>query len=82
MNYQSIISTVGDDYVATITLNRPDQLNTFNTSLALELDQALRELDTEPHVGLSLSRGPVKSFAPVSMSVKLQARPRRICVIG
>ena len=48
MNYKNIIVEIGDDYVAEITLNRPDNLNTFNIPLAVELSQALREIDFVP----------------------------------
>jgi enoyl-CoA hydratase/carnithine racemase len=45
MSYENLLTEIGDDFVADITLNRPDQLNTFNTPLAGELVQALEELD-------------------------------------
>ena len=39
MDYKSVI-VEQKDYLGTITLNRPDQLNTFNPPLAKELNQA------------------------------------------
>ena len=37
MTYENLIVEIGDDFVGEITLNRPEQLNTFNTPLAGEL---------------------------------------------
>ena len=34
MTYENLIVDIGDDFVGEITLNRPEQLNTFNTPLA------------------------------------------------
>ena len=62
MNYQNVIVTIGDDFVAEITLNRPDQLNTFNTPMALELDQALHDLDKEKTVRVIVIKGAGKAF--------------------
>ena len=44
MQYENIIVEIGEDFVASITLNRPQQFNTFSTPLAIELDQALKDM--------------------------------------
>jgi len=51
MTYESITVQVGDDYVCEITLNRPEQLNTFTIGLAKELDQALWEAESNTRCG-------------------------------
>lgn len=48
---------IGDDHVAELTLNRPAQLNTFNTALAWELEQALLELDERQQVRVIILKG-------------------------
>jgi enoyl-CoA hydratase/carnithine racemase len=60
MAYESII--VETDKVATITLNRPQSLNTFNESLAAQLDSALHELDAAPSVRVIIIKGAGKVF--------------------
>ena len=62
MRYESIIVETGDDFVAEITLNRPNNLNTFNFSLATELSQALHELDSDPKVRVIIIKGAGKAF--------------------
>ena len=62
MSYKSIIVESGDDLVAEITLNRPNNLNTFNFSLATELGQALSELDSDPKVRVIIIKGAGKAF--------------------
>ncbi len=51
-----------EEYVGIITLNRPEQLNTFNTTLAVELYDALITLDNSPDVRVLLIRGAGKAF--------------------
>lgn len=63
MDYESIIVEIGDDFVAGITLNRPGSLNTFNVPLAKELDQALKELDSEDRVRVIIINGAGKAFS-------------------
>ena len=50
MTYENLIVEIGADFVGEITLNRPEQLNTFTTSLAGELVQAFKELDAQTTV--------------------------------
>lgn len=62
MNYEHVMIEIGNDFVAEITLNRPEQLNTFNTRLAIELDQALNELESETQVRVIILKGAGKAF--------------------
>ena len=62
MNDQTLMVTIGDDFVGEITLNRPDYLNTFNSSMALALDKALHDLDKEPRVRVIIIKGAGKAF--------------------
>jgi enoyl-CoA hydratase/carnithine racemase len=62
MAYDCLIVEINDRFVGSITLNRPDQLNTFNTPLAGELYEALMALDQDPKVRVVLIRGAGKAF--------------------
>jgi enoyl-CoA hydratase/carnithine racemase len=62
MSYENIIVEIGEDFVAGITLNRPGSLNTFNISLAKELNQALWELDAEEKARVIILKGSGKAF--------------------
>lgn len=62
MDFEQVIVEIGDKYVATITLNRPDQLNTFSSQMAAELYQALLALDGDPAVRVVLIKGAGKAF--------------------
>ena len=62
MNYEHLIIEIGDDSVAEITLNRPAQLNTFNTPLATELAHVLNELDSESRARVIILKGAGKAF--------------------
>ena len=49
MSNEEVIFEVGDDHVATITLNRPDKMNSFNESTAqrvAEIWQTIRDTDS------------------------------------
>jgi enoyl-CoA hydratase/carnithine racemase len=63
MGYENILVETGDDFVAAITLNRPQSLNTFNLSLAKELKVALEELDGEKRVRVIILQGAGKAFS-------------------
>ena len=62
MKYKKVIVEIGPKYVAEITLNRPENLNTFDSIMAEELYDALLELDAERKVRVVLLKGAGKSF--------------------
>lgn len=62
MNYENLLVDIGDDFVAELTLNRPDHMNTFNTPLASELRAALLDLDADARVRVILLKGSGKAF--------------------
>lgn len=62
MGYETVSLTFADDYVAEITLNRPENLNTFNIPLAMELHQALLEIDRDDRARVALVKGAGKAF--------------------
>jgi len=62
MNYENLIVEIGEKYVAEITLNRPEHLNTFNSAMAGELYDALTELDGQKNVRVILLKGAGKAF--------------------
>ncbi|MCK8601183.1 enoyl-CoA hydratase-related protein [Desulfoferrobacter suflitae] len=62
MNYENLLVDIGDDFVAELTLNRPDHMNTFNTPLAGELRAALLDLDADARVRVILLKGAGKAF--------------------
>ena len=50
------------DYIGTITLNRPEHMNTFSTPLAVELNRALLALDDDPDVRVIVVAGTGRAF--------------------
>lgn len=62
MTYNSLIVETGADFVAEITLNRPENLNTFDQSLATELDQALQTLDGNHDTRVIIVKGAGRAF--------------------
>jgi len=62
MAYQDLIVDVNDCFVGMITLNRPDQMNTFSSRMASELHDALASLDHDPGVRVVLLKGAGKAF--------------------
>lgn len=62
MNYEKVIVEIGDKYVAEVTLNRPDNLNTFDSTMAAELYDALFAMDAEKSVRVILLKGAGKAF--------------------
>jgi enoyl-CoA hydratase/carnithine racemase len=62
MTYANVIVSIGQNHVAELTLNRPDQLNALDSSMAEELYAALMELEAEPQVRVVLLKGAGKAF--------------------
>lgn len=62
MSYEYLLTDVDDHFVGTITLNRPEQLNTFNSGMAGELRRALLEMDGDESVRVILLKGAGKAF--------------------
>ncbi|WP_310600461.1 enoyl-CoA hydratase-related protein [Desulfobulbus sp.] len=62
MAYTHVIVEVSERLVGTITLNRPDELNTFNSLMAGELASALLTMDADPAVRVVVIKGAGKAF--------------------
>jgi enoyl-CoA hydratase/carnithine racemase len=62
MGYETVIVEISAKYVGTITLNRPEKLNTFSSLMAKELYMALMELEADPKVRVVLLKGAGKAF--------------------
>ena len=62
MTYRDLVVERDDRFVGIITLNRPDQLNTFNSQMAGELFDALISMDNDPKVRVVLLKGAGKAF--------------------
>jgi enoyl-CoA hydratase/carnithine racemase len=62
MTYQALLIERTETFVATITLNRPEALNTFNSVMAGELAAALAELEADPGVRVMVVKGAGKAF--------------------
>ena len=62
MSYANLIVTADERFIGHITLNRPEQLNTFTSGLAEDLYQALKALDEDPKVRVILLKGAGKAF--------------------
>ena len=62
MTYEKVIVDIDDAFVAVITLNRPEQLNTFDSQMAGELYEALMAVDADPKVRVVLLKGAGKVF--------------------
>jgi enoyl-CoA hydratase/carnithine racemase len=62
MGYEKVIVEKGPKFVGEITLNRPKHLNTFNSTMARELHEALLDLDADQDVRVILIKGAGKAF--------------------
>jgi enoyl-CoA hydratase/carnithine racemase len=62
MKYDHLLTEVGERFVGTIMLNRPDQLNTFTSQLATELLDALKAMDQDSNVRVILLKGAGRAF--------------------
>ena len=62
MSYAKVIVEVNANHVGQITLNRPDKMNTFNSTMARELHAALLEMDSAADVRVILLKGAGRAF--------------------
>lgn len=62
MNYENISVGMAGEQVGEITLNRPQQLNTFSLGLARELNCALVELDGRREIRVIIIKGAGRAF--------------------
>lgn len=61
MSYEALLVDIRD-HIGTITFNRPESLNTFNTTLAMEFSRALQSLEDEEEVRVVVVQGQGKAF--------------------
>jgi enoyl-CoA hydratase/carnithine racemase len=59
---ETAVSVQIQEHIGTITLSRPEHLNTFSTPLARELNQALHDLEAAPEVHVVVVAGAGRSF--------------------
>ncbi|MDA3915561.1 MAG: enoyl-CoA hydratase/isomerase family protein [Deltaproteobacteria bacterium] len=62
MEFEKVIVEKKDNHVASITLNRPEHMNTFSSQMAIELNEALLDLDADPSVRVILLKGSGRAF--------------------
>ena len=62
MTYKTLLVETTQDHVASVTLNRPKQLNTFDSMMAAELDSALKEFEACAEVRVVVVSGSGKAF--------------------
>ena len=75
MEYEDIIYTV-EDYIATITLNRPQTLNAFTDTMVTEWVDAIEVAKTDPKVRVLVVTGAGRGFCS-GMDVKAAAGGRQ-----
>ncbi len=63
MKFEKVIVEITETHVGILTLNRPENMNTFSSQMAAELTQALLELDSDPEVRVILLRGAGRAFS-------------------
>lgn len=61
MSYEALLVDIRD-HIGTIMFNRPESLNTFNTTLATEFCRALQALEDEEEVRVVVVQGQGKAF--------------------
>ena len=62
MNFETILIDK-KDHIGIISLNRPDQLNTFNVTMAKELNQSLSEMDQDNEIRVVIVKGNGRVFS-------------------
>lgn len=62
MSYPTVL-VKKENYIGTLSLNRPEELNTFSTQLAKDLTSALLEMDADPEVRVIVIKGEGRAFS-------------------
>ena len=62
MNYKTLIIEK-ENYIGTISMNRPDDLNTFSAGMAADLNVAFLEMDADPEVRVIIIKGEGRAFS-------------------
>ena len=62
MSFKTIL-TGRDDQISTISLNRPEQFNTFSTIMAQELNEALVQMESDEKIRVVIVKGEGKAFS-------------------
>ena len=62
MPYENLIVETSDTFVGEITLNRPEEMNTFTSGLSQDLYDALLEMDGDAGVRVILLKGAGRAF--------------------
>ncbi len=62
MDYENLMIETGQDFITTITLNRANQMNTFNTPMARELADALSQADADEQTRVIIIKGAGRAF--------------------
>jgi enoyl-CoA hydratase/carnithine racemase len=60
--YETILTEITEKYVGIITLNRPEQLNTFNSQMAGELHSGLLDMEADDKVRVVLLKSSGRAF--------------------
>ncbi|MBW8825343.1 MAG: enoyl-CoA hydratase/isomerase family protein [Acidobacteria bacterium] len=63
MAYETLLYEVGDDKVATVTLNRPDKLNSFNDQMRMEFFALWGEIRDDDRVNVVVLRANGRAFS-------------------
>lgn len=62
-DYEFLLYEVSEEGVLTLTLNRPDCLNSFNDEMSFELQKALKQADKDPEVRCIVLTGAGRGFS-------------------
>ena len=72
---ESVLLIDKKDGVATLTLNRPQQMNALSLELRWALQNALEDIRTDPHVGVVILTGAGKAFC-AGLDLKEMENPK------
>ena len=76
MQYKEVLLEKAE-HIATITLNRPDKLNTYTMTMGAELLAALREADNDPDVRVMVLTGAGKAFCAGHDLKEMRSNPAK-----